>query len=62
MPRELACRKCKTLTTGKVCPVCNSTDLTPKWSGLIIVLDPERSQIAKILNLKVSGRYAVEVS
>jgi DNA-directed RNA polymerase subunit E" len=62
MPKELACRKCKALTTGKVCPVCNSTDLTSKWSGLIIILDPEKSQIAKILNLKASGRYAVEVS
>ncbi|MCX8188849.1 MAG: DNA-directed RNA polymerase, subunit E'' [Nitrososphaeria archaeon] len=62
MPKEFACRKCKALTTGKVCPVCNSTDLTTKWSGLIIILDPEKSQIAKILNLKSSGRYAVEVS
>ena len=27
MAREMACRKCKFVTTGKVCPVCKSSDL-----------------------------------
>ncbi|TAK16369.1 MAG: transcription elongation factor Spt4, partial [Nitrosarchaeum sp.] len=25
MAREMACRKCKFVTTGKVCPVCKSS-------------------------------------
>jgi len=62
LPKESACRKCKALTVGKICPVCNSTDLSPRWSGLVIVLDPEKSRVAKILNLKVKGRYAIEVN
>ncbi|MGQ9780865.1 MAG: transcription elongation factor subunit Spt4 [Nitrososphaeria archaeon] len=62
MPKELACRKCKALTSGKVCPVCNSTDLSSRWSGLIIILDPEKSKVAKMLGLKAKGRYAIEVS
>lgn len=62
LPKELACRKCKALTSGKVCPICNSTDLSSRWSGLIIVLNPEKSKVANILNLKSKGRYAIEVS
>jgi len=62
MPKEFACRKCKALTSGKICPVCSSIDLTSRWSGLIIVLDPEKSKVAKMLNLKSKGRYAIEVS
>jgi DNA-directed RNA polymerase subunit E" len=62
IPKELACRKCKALTSGKVCPICNSTDLSSRWSGLIIVLEPEKSKVAKILNFKAKGRYAIEVN
>ena len=32
MAREMACRKCKHVTTEKVCPACKSSDLTPDWS------------------------------
>ncbi|MGB0856115.1 MAG: transcription elongation factor subunit Spt4, partial [Nitrosopumilus sp.] len=40
MAREMACRKCKFVTTGKVCPVCKSSDLTPDWNGIVLVVDP----------------------
>jgi DNA-directed RNA polymerase subunit E" len=62
MARELACRKCKGLSAGKVCPICNSTDLSTTWAGLIIILDPEKSEVAKTLNIVKSGRYALKVS
>ena len=42
--------------------MCSSTDLSSRWSGLIIVLDLEKSKVAKMLNLKAKGRYAIEVS
>ena len=62
MPREFACKKCNTLTTGKVCPNCHSTELTPDWSGLIVVVDPEKSTISKTLSITKPGRYALRVS
>lgn len=62
MVKELACRKCKTLTTEKMCPNCGSTELSNEWSGLIIILDPVRSQVAKTLGITKSGRYALKVS
>ncbi|HKW04247.1 MAG TPA: transcription elongation factor subunit Spt4 [Nitrososphaerales archaeon] len=62
MPKEFACRKCRTLTTGKICPNCHSTELTPDWSGLIVVVDPEKSTVSKTLIISKSGRYALRVS
>ena len=60
--KELACRKCRTLTTDKVCPNDGSTELSNEWSGLIIIIDPDRSQVAKTLGIAKPGRYALKVS
>ena len=62
MVREMACRKCKFVTTGKVCPVCKSSDLTPDWNGIVLVVDPQNSQIAKTLKITAKGKYALKVT
>ena len=61
MAREMACRKCKCVTTGKVCPVCKSSDLTPDWNGIVLVVDPTNSQISKTLGITQKGKYAIKV-
>ena len=61
MVREMACRKCKCVTTGKVCPVCKSSDLTPDWNGIVLVVDPTNSQISKTLGITQKGKYAIKV-
>ena len=58
----MACRKCKCVTTGKVCPVCKSSDLTPDWNGIVLVVDPTNSQISKILGITQKGKYAIKVT
>jgi DNA-directed RNA polymerase subunit E" len=60
--REMACRKCRTLTTEKTCPNCGSTEFSNEWSGLIIIIDPARSQVARTLTIVKPGRYALKVS
>ncbi|NWJ68634.1 transcription elongation factor Spt4 [Marine Group I thaumarchaeote] len=62
MVKELACRKCKCVTTGKICPACKSSDLTPDWEGIVIVANPEESRIAKTLKITVKGKYALKVT
>ncbi|KAG2479535.1 MAG: DNA-directed RNA polymerase, subunit E'' [Thaumarchaeota archaeon] len=62
MVREMACRKCKFVTIGKVCPVCKSSDLTPDWSGIVLVVDPSNSQIARTLGITEKGKYALRVT
>ena len=61
MPREMACRVCRTLTTERTCPNCGSTDLTDSWSGLVIVLNPSASEVARLMGVTKAGRYAIEV-
>ena len=62
MAREMACRKCKFVTTGKVCPACKSSDLTPDWNGIILVVDPANSKIAETLGITEKGKYAIKVT
>ena len=58
---DRACRNCHVITDGNICPECKSTDLSDDFSGVVIILDPERSEIAKLMNIKKKGRYAVRV-
>ncbi|WP_455367294.1 transcription elongation factor subunit Spt4 [[Eubacterium] cellulosolvens] len=57
---EKACRVCNMLSGGPVCPNCKSTNLSEDWSGLLIVFDLT-SEIAKKMDIKTSGRYAIRV-
>ncbi len=46
---------------GDVCPLCGSNELTTKWNGYIIVLNVEKSEIAKKLGLKVASTFALNI-
>lgn len=62
MAREMACRKCKFVTIGRVCPECKSSDLTPDWTGIALVVEPDGSQIASTLGITAKGKYAIKVT
>ncbi|ABM80304.1 transcription elongation factor subunit Spt4 [Hyperthermus butylicus] len=63
VPPFKACRRCKSLVPREAtrCSVCGSTDLTEDWEGVVIILDPEKSLIAKKLEITRPGRYALKV-
>lgn len=56
-----ACRKCHFLTERNICPICKSTSLTTDFSGLVIIIDPENSEVAKKLQITQPGSYALKV-
>lgn len=64
-----ACRKCRRILKDDEiqkdvsirCPVCNSTDLSEDFSGMVIILNPEESEIAKQLGVSQPGSYALRV-
>lgn len=62
-PSLKACLNCKLLVPLKVeiCPNCSSRDFTEDWEGLIILLDPDNSEIAKVLEKSKPGKYALKV-
>jgi len=58
---DKACANCHFLTKENVCPKCKSTSLSDDYSGLVIIFDPESSAIAKAMNIKEKGRFALKV-
>lgn len=57
---ERACRSCKRLIKGNVCPVCKSSELTSTWKGIVVVFDAN-SEIAKEAGITAPGKYAVRM-
>ncbi len=58
---EKACRECHIITTGSLCPRCKTATLSDDFSGLVIIIDPEESEIATAMGIKEKGRYALRV-
>lgn len=59
---EKACRECRLIIShGETCPICGSKNLTNKWNGYVIVMNAEKSSIAKMLNVKVNSTYAISI-
>ena len=57
-----ACKNCRMIIThGDKCPLCGGTDLTNKWSSYIVVLNAEKSDIAKKLGAKMNSTYALNI-
>ncbi len=60
MPKQKACKICNTIFEGEKCPKCGSKESTEGFKGKIVILNPENSEIAKKLNLKEKGDYAIK--
>lgn len=58
---EKACRECHLLSHGNVCPKCKESILSDDFAGLLIIFDPDNSEIARRMNAKEKGRYALRV-
>lgn len=55
------CKTCKIFVSGKRCPICHNADFSESWKGRVAVIDPEKSEIAKHIGIKVKGEYAIKV-
>ena len=56
-----ACKVCSYLSDERKCPLCGGDDLSVRWKGEVVIVDPERSQTAKKLNITKPGKYALSV-
>lgn len=55
-----ACKNCKSITDQNKCPRC-SGEVSREWQGYLLVMDPEKSEIARKMGIHASGRYALRV-
>ena len=61
MSKPKACKLCNAIyETGNKCPKCGAKESTDSFKGRIVVRDPEKSEIAKKLNLKGKGNFAIK--
>ncbi len=57
-----ACNNCRhILGEGRVCPNCGSTSFSTKWDGYVFIIDTS-SELARMLDIKAQGEYAIVVS
>ena len=58
---EKACKTCRFVSNGSICPNCKSSNLSDDWSGLVVIVDPAASEVAKKMGIKAAGKYALRV-
>jgi len=61
MPKEKACRNCRTVHTLAKCPQCGSEEASEGFKGKVTIFNPEESEIAKKLKLTQKGVYAIKL-
>lgn len=59
MAKQKACKICNTIYEGETCPKCGSKESTDNFKGKVVVLSAEKSEIAKKLDIKSNGVYAI---
>ena len=57
---QKSCTSCKMITNKERCDLCGSPT-SSNWSGLLIIIDPDNSDIAKELNIGLPGEYSLRV-
>ena len=61
MVKSKACRICNSIyETGEKCPKCGAKESTDAFKGRIVILEPEKSEIAQKINLKEKGNFAIK--
>lgn len=58
--KEKACKECGIITDLDVCVICKSPT-SQDWLGYVSIIDPENSEVAKKLNIKTKGKFALRV-
>jgi len=61
MAKAKACKLCnKIYESEDKCPSCGTKESTDSFKGRIIILDAEKSEIAKKLKIKDKGNFAIK--
>jgi len=60
MSKKKVCKKCKMFVDGHECPICHGQNFSTNWQGRLYIVDPNKSEIAEKIGLKVKGEYAIK--
>jgi DNA-directed RNA polymerase subunit E" len=59
-PVMRACKQCSFISENEVCPRCGG-QTSKDWQGYLIIVDFEKSEIAKKMGIVSNGKYALRV-
>jgi len=63
MTKPKACKICNRIyEEGNKCPTCGAKESTDNFKGRVVVINPEKSEIAKKLNIKSKGNFAIKTN
>ena len=63
MIKGKACRACrKVITEGDKCPKCGGNAFTTFWKGYVVIINPEKSQLAEKMGIDTPGKFALRLS
>jgi DNA-directed RNA polymerase subunit E" len=61
MTKQKACKICNAIyDSGEKCPKCGAREASENFKGRIVVMDPEKSELAGKLKLRGKGNYAIK--
>ena len=55
-----ACKTCSFLSEENECPICNS-QTSREWQGYVIIIDHNKSAIAKAVGIETNGKFSLRV-
>jgi DNA-directed RNA polymerase subunit E" len=55
-----ACKQCSFISTEDTCPRC-AGQTSKEWQGYLVIVDHEKSDIAKKMGIASNGKYALRV-
>jgi len=58
---ERACKVCRRIVKGNMCPADKSTDLTKSFRGVVMSINPEKSEIVKEAGITAPGKFAIKI-
>ena len=58
--KEKSCKSCKYLTEEDTCPNCGSSDFLENFKGIVVIFDPEKSEVAQKLGISSKGKFALK--
>lgn len=60
MVKQKACKICNRIYEEEKCPACESKEATDNFKGRVVIMNPEKSEIAQKLNIKKKGNFAIK--
>jgi DNA-directed RNA polymerase subunit E" len=57
--KDKVCRNCKLFVKAAKCPLCNQSNFSRSWSGVVVIREPASSEVAAALGITMPGKYCL---